>query len=101
VVVTVPDGHGLSAGDFVTLYKMKGVPRAGGLYRVVEATTETTFTITFHFPQGYTYGGAGFMLKYAPSWSVINGYAGNPRDTERKTGRPFESTRGRRVSLPK
>jgi len=101
VLVTTAAVHTLVVGDFVTLYKMKGVPRAGGLYQVVEVGSSTTFVIKFHFGQGYQYAGGGSMLKYGGAYVSINTYAANPRFTERKTGRPFEVTRGRRPSLAK
>lgn len=90
---------GLKPGDFVQIYKLKGLPQAPGLTQVAFADPALlTFKLRLHTPLNFLYAGNGYYIKYAPAYNVIT--STNLGDVvHRDTGRPFGEQRGRRRAI--
>lgn len=88
-------------GDFIVVYRIKGLRPAMGLVRVIgDGATNLTKRVFFTLPASFNYTGGAYAIQYVVSYEAI-AYCNWQRTTERKTGRPFGVTRGRRVAVPR
>jgi len=92
--------HLCSPGDYVTVYKMTGLPRPMGLVRVLSAPTGSSLVVKFWLPAGFVYQTGAYLRKYVADYYKVD--TSNVGDvTHRIVGSPSDLSRGRRRSIPK
>jgi hypothetical protein len=97
--VVVKGGIGVSAGDLVQFYKIKGAKPRPGLQRVVSIVVgdPATLLINYYTRPGFTYQDGGFAVVWEAEYGAIL-FANFERFVSHRTGRPFGLSLGKRPS---